>query len=108
VPACSCCRNVPVVEIPAFCIALYTGPLVYDKDVDDLEEVGSSDQRTTRFRISAGKPDCHLSQHLLTSLNDVDACIDGAGGSSMLTYINCENRSKKQSVAISYVEGVYR
>ncbi|KAK3064957.1 hypothetical protein LTS18_000953 [Coniosporium uncinatum] len=106
--------NVPVVEIPAFYIAPsmipnagdglfaaeafakgtvlgeYTGPLVHDKDVDDLEEVGSYDQRTTRFRISA------------------DACIDGAGGSSMLTYINCENRSKKQNVAFSYVEGKYR
>ncbi|KAK3063709.1 hypothetical protein LTS18_013415 [Coniosporium uncinatum] len=104
--------NVPVVEIPAFYIAPstipddgdglfaaeafakgtvlgeYTGPLVHDKDDDGLQEVtlGSSDQRTTRFRISA----------------------DGAGGSSMLTYINCENRSRKQNVAFSYVEGIYR
>jgi len=26
----------------------------------------------------------------------------------MLTYINCENRSRNQNVAFSYVEGVYR
>jgi len=41
-----------------------TGPLVHDKDVDDVQEVGNSDQRTTRFRISAGKCDHH--HHPLT------------------------------------------
>jgi len=86
----------------------YTGPLVHDKDVDDVQEVGSYDQRTTRFRISAGKCDHHHHHHSQYLLTDVDACIDGAGGSSMLTYINCENRSKKQNVAFSYVEGMYR
>jgi len=90
----------------------YTGPLVHDKDVDDLQEAESYDQRTTRFRISAGKSESHLSQNLFTShsslLTGVDACIDGAGGSSMLAYINCENRSKKRNVAFSYVEGKYR
>jgi len=52
----------------------HTGPLADDKDVHDVQEVGSSDQRTAGLPISADKCD-HYHHHPLTRPSHRRRCL---------------------------------